>query len=1091
MAVALGMYAALSNLSAQEQQDRGHGAVVIKRSLELIQAADSTQADVLLATIHRSDSLYERAVYIRMQLATYRDQYEKALVFADQGAKLEGNLLSDLLTTRAGLLYDLKRFAACVAACDSLIERFPGRSRGYHLKAMALWELGQREQAVQQLMANAKRFPYHRDTHAMIARKAADQGYVALGALAGTMALVVRYDDPGAEAMLTLVDELLGGSYTGRTDGADFGARDVWTEVEEVIKSKVAMDPRYKVKPDLSFAFCRQSHLLFTELMKMEHAEGSLAAFYAPVVKAIMSNDLFEGYVYSALSSSSLDKVKAMADKNRSKVTDFRSRIASTVENDFVTFPEPGTSEPVYHAYYDDGDLSGHGPLNSAKNGRAGTWTFFHVNGAKSAAGTYLPTGEKTGVWWNWYDTGVPSSQAAYEKGEMTGPFITYHTNGAKRDSCMLRNGNREGRCCAYRPSGGASTCKEAVKNVWSGPVEEFHPSGAIHWRYTLKDEKTDGKVEQFYADGSPQFTGSYALDTRTGTWTEFHPDGKRSEERSFVDGSATGPLTIWHSNGTIRTKGNLNKGSRTGEFMEYDKWGTPRERYNYDDQGRTQGVQESMDDRGHVYMRTEHNRDLLMRYTYYDQANKVLSEGTRSKGKFNLVGYSPEGRLRVKGTYLDEGLKDGKWEYFHPDGTLDSEENMNKGESVGTQKYYGSDGTLQRQFTTYEQNGKTYERYEEYYASGAVKERGYRQDRTYEGVYTKYAPDGTVLSIEHFVDGERSGWQEYYDMSGKLIYTERIENGALVERTSHDEQGLQYEHIRIPGGAFVLETHYPNGKVSLRAELMNGRFHGKVNWYYPNGTPEVTSTFLNDERHGTWTSYHPNGKKRVERNYHMGVMHGAALEWFPSGAKKSEFMYTNGSIEGSSTELHENGKPAFIREYSNGELHGRHISHDSGGTPQMVRFYHKGVLIGHASINADGSYTDTIPADPGVAVLKTTFPSGGPAREMHYRNGDLNGAFKEYHANGKLMEESQWRLDEAVGTTKEYYPSGQLQRETPHVDGLIHGAAITYHENGKVKETITYRYGLKHGPWTMHDSTGKVITTYRARNDDVVQILP
>jgi antitoxin component YwqK of YwqJK toxin-antitoxin module len=1088
--VALGMCAVLSNAWAQEQRDMGHGAAVIKRSLQLIEATDSTQADALLATVHRSDSLYERAVYIRMQLATYRDRYEDALVLAEQGAGLQGALLSDLLTIRAGLLFDLKRFTACVAACDSLIERFPGRARGHHLKALALWELGERGMATQQLMANARRFPYHRDTHAMIARKAADQGYVSLGALAASMALVVRFDDSGAEGMLTLVDELLAGNHQGRADGSDFGDPERWVELDQIIKSKVAMDARYKVKPDLSFAFCRQSHLLFTEVLKMEHEEGTWGAFYLPVVKAIMNNDLFEGYVYSALTSSSLDKVKALGEKNKSKVTEFRSRIATSVEADYVTFPEPGMTEPAYHAYYDDADLSGYGPLNSAKNGRAGTWTFFHANGAKSAAGTYLPTGEKTGVWWNWHDTGVPSSQAAYEKGEMTGPFITYHTNGAMRDSCMLRNGNREGRCCAYRPSGGISTCKEAVKNVWSGPVEEYHPAGAIHWRYTLKDEKTDGKVEQFYTDGSTQFTGSYALDTRTGTWTEYHPDGQRSEERTFVDGAATGPLTIWHGNGTVRTKGNLNKGSRTGEFFEYDKWGTPRERYNYDDQGRTQGIQESMDDRGHVYMRTEHNRDLLMRYTYFDKANKVLSEGTRSKGKFNLVGYSSDGRLRVKGTYLDEGLKDGKWEYFYPDGTLDSEENMDKGSSVGEQKYFGTDGTLTRKFTTYEQNGKTYERYEEYYASGAVKERGYRQDRTYEGVYTKYAPDGTVLSEEYYVDGERSGWQHYYDASGMLVYTERIENGALMERTSHDDKGVKYEHIRVPVGAFVLETHYPSGKVSLRAELMNGRFHGKVTWYYPNGSTEVTANFLDDERHGLWTSFHPNGKKRTELNYRMGTIHGSSQEWHPSGARKSEFNYRNGSIEGTSTELHENGRTAFVRDYSNGVLHGRHISHDVGGTPQMVRFYHKGTLIGHASINADGSFTDTIPADPGVAVLKTTFPSGGPAREMNYRNGDLNGAFKEYHANGKLMEESQWRLDQAEGTTKEYYPSGQLHRATPYVDGLIHGEAITYHENGKVKETITYRHGVKQGAWTLHDSTGKVVTTYKVRNDDVVEMV-
>lgn len=1080
-----------TDISAQEHQDRGHGAATIKTALELVADADTSKADLVLSAVHRSDSLYQSAMLIRAQLASFQGRMEDARTWVEKGLEVEGPLGSDLLTTRAAVLYDLKTYDACINACDSLISRYPGRFRAYHLKVLALWEKGDHKASVEQLINNVKRFPYHRDGHGFLARKAAEQGYTTLATLAGTMALVLNYGDDKAENMLTLVDAVLGGTFEVTGSAQDFGPKDeLQVDLDELVKSRVAMDKRYKLEPDLDYPICRQSHLIFSEITKRSFEPGSIAAFYAPLAKEIITHDHFEGYIYNCLASSSYDKVRASADKNKSKVTAFRTAIATFIEQQYVTFPDEPGGEPLYHGYYDDSDLSGAGPLNAARNGRSGKWTFYHTNGCPSAQGEYLPTGERQGTWLNWYDNGRLSSSAVLERDVMNGPFVNYHPNGLPRDSCVMKNDLRQGTCCSFHPRGGHSACKVAVDNKWNGKVEEFNEAGGLLWRYTLKDEKAEGLAEQFYPDGTKRFTGTFAADKRTGTFIEYHPNGNKSEEYNYVDGLIEGPFTTWHSNGSINEKGSMVSGQRTGEVLEHDKWGTLIERRTYDDQGRLHGAQESMDDHGRIHLRTEYTKGLLTRYTYVDRTGKVLSEGTRSKGKFDMVGHTSEGQLKLRGTYLDEGLKEGTWTYFHPDGTLQSEENFKKGVSVGEQRYYTVDGTLARHFVQYTRNGIDYELFEEFHPSGAVRSTGQRKGKAYEGVYKKLAPDGTVMSIEHYVDDAREGWQEYYDVTGKLLYTERIENGAVVERTSHDEQGKEYERIHVGPGAFVLRTRYPSGGSMMEAQLMNGRFHGPTKWFYPDGKLEVECGYLNDERHGTYTSFHPNGKKRLEQTYRSGMLHGTSTEWFANGTQKSGFVYRDGSLEGTSTELHENGRTAFIRDYSNGELHGKHISHDLSGTAQLVRFYHKGALIGYASVKADGTFTDTIHTEQGVVRIASVFPSGGPARAMEYRNGELHGDFKEYHANGQPMETSSFRNDDPVGEKKEFYDTGKLRRITPYSEGVIHGEVISYHENGKEQERIAYRYGQKHGLWTILDAAGGRTAAYRMRNNDVVEIL-
>jgi uncharacterized protein len=1087
----LGALGVAALLNAQTKADLGHGQATMSEASSLVEKEKGDEALGKLATIHRSDSLYERSLMQRVQILLDQEAYSSVEKLCMEGMREGGQLSAAFMVIRVAVLLDMDRDAEALAAADSAIAVLPGNFRSHHLKTMAYVGLKDTKKALEQAMWNARHFPYQRDAHMTLGTIAQGEGHTAQAALALMMAQLVRFEDATAEKLLTYYDGILGGTVAPESEGYDMSVTgDELEDLDLLIRSKVAMDRKYKVKPDLDYPMCRQSHLLLKSIAdKKGKLNGFYTAFYGPMAKAIIEQGRFEAFVYHCLTASSSREVNGIAEKNRSKVIEFRTWLATVMQEHYLFFPETEGGPELLHHYNDSDDLFGFGTSDRKSGTNTGEWTIYHTNGRVSAVGSFDSNGERTGKWMHWAFDGTLDSEGNYKNGEVDGAIVNYHRTGCVMDSTNVRMGKRQGLGCSFYSLGGRRSCKFAKDDAWTGAATEYFPSGAVEWSYELVNGNTEGMATQKFADGTLRFTGDFKADMRTGTFVEYHPNGQKSEEYTYVAGKSDGPFKEWHPNGQLMLEGSMKGGAPIGERRRYDEWGMLRLIDRFGDGGKLQGLREEFNADGTRTLDMEYTRDLLTRYRYYATDGSVLGEGTRSKGKFQLKGYHPHGQLRVEGTYLDEGAKDGVWKYYYADGTLDSEEIYAKGKITGVQKYHREDGTLSRQDETYKREGNDYRSFTRYYRSGQVREQGQMKGETTEGVVRRFNPDGTLVSIEYYKDGSRDGWQEFFDALGKRVYAERYLDGAIAERVSCDEEGMAYERIVVKPGAFELVTHYPKGGVMARLQMMNGYLHGKATWLYPDGSLEVEGNFLNGDRHGKWAYMHPNGKKRLEEEYNMGKQKGTARKWFMDGTPENEFPYVDGQRHGTGREFHMNGKIAFLREYAYGVPHGRLISYTHDGVPQMVRFYNKGDLVAYGSPAADGSVKDTIALKPGVMQLETHFPNGTRARKMTYRNGEIDGEFKEYHANGQLMEESTQRSGEVEGTSTEYHPNGKVHETMPYVDGYLHGERVIYWDNGLARERINYVNGERHGVWTVHDRTGKVVARYRMRNDDVVEM--
>lgn len=1075
----------------QESFDRSHGHRIIEQAAELIDQEKHDDAIQLLSAVHRSDSLYERSLLQSARAKSLKNDMAGAEADCLKGIALNGEFSGPFAIMRAAVLLDLKRYEDAVRACDSVIALHPGNFRIRHLKALSLAGGGDRKAALALAMDNARRFPYQRDAHALLGAIAQSEDRLSEAALAYMMAMIVRFDDRMAEQLLIAYDKCLGLSTEPSREGYDLTATgDDLDEITQLIKSKLAMDKKYKVKPDLTYPTCRQSHLLLNAISERKVAKpGFYERFYGPMAKAIMAQDRFEGYVYHCLSPSSVADVQAHATKNRSKVIEFRKWVTSVLDEHYASFPETENGEPLLHVYNNAGDLLAMGKGNLKTGLKSGEWTIYGDNGRISGRGTFNTNGEREGKWTHWQPNGRLESEGEQRNGQLNNAVLNYFDNGNLEDSTAFRNGRRHGPGCTYFRMGGRHLCRTAADGVWNGPVTEWHRAGQLAWEYALKEDKVDGAVKQLWPDGSTQYTGTFKDGNREGLHVEHHANGQRAEETTYAAGKGEGPFKAWHPNGQLAREGTLKAGLLYGERRFYDEWGTLRQIDRFGDNGKLQGLREEFARNGSKQTEFEYRNDLLVRYAYFDPNGKLIGEGSRSKGKFKLKGFSADGSLRVEGVYLDEGAKDGEWKYYQPDGTLDAEESYVEGKSTGTHRYYDAGGFLDQTEEWFERDGTELKILTKHYRNKQVREIATMKDGQADGVVRRYTHDGKVKSIEYFADGEREGWQEYYDPMGTIEYAERIDGGAVAERVMYDEQGREYERIAVKPGAFTMIGHFPSGKEMMRLSMMNGAYHGTSAWYYPDGSKEIETPYLNGLRHGNQVALHPNGKKRSEAGFVLGREEGIHRSWYTDGTLRLESMYKDGHREGVSTEFHPNGKPAITRTYMYGELHGPTVSFSLDGTPQMVRFYHKSKLVAYGSANADGTAKDSIPLGFGVVLLETSFPSGKPARRMTYRNEEIDGEFVEHHPNGQVMERQNYIAGLADGTNTSYYPDGKVMETATYTDGLLHGERVQYWDNGQVRERAQYVHGVLHGEWTLHDRTGKRVAKYRVRNDDVVEI--
>ena len=89
--------------------------------------------------------------------------------------------------------------------------------------------------------------------------------------------------------------------------------------------------------------------------------------------------------------------------------------------------------------------------------------------------------------------------------------------------------------------------------------------------------------------------------------------------------------------------------------------------------------------------------------------------------------------------------------------------------------------------------------------------------------------------------------------------------------------------------------------------------------------------------------------------------------------------------------------------------------------------------------------------------VQKNYHVNGQVQLEQQYKNNKQDGYVREYYPNGKLAFVQGMKDGKINGDVKAYYESGNLKGQVRYIDNVQDGISKEYYLNGQIKEEVVY----------------------------------
>lgn len=106
----------------------------------------------------------------------------------------------------------------------------------------------------------------------------------------------------------------------------------------------------------------------------------------------------------------------------------------------------------------------------------------------------------------------------------------------------------------------------------------------------------------------------------------------------------------------------------------------------------------------------------------------------------------------------------------------------------------------------------------------------------------------------------------------------------------------------------------------------------------------------------------------------------------------------------------------------------------------------------------------------------------GYPAKIVSYVNGVYNGPFFEFDGFGQMALSANYKNNKLHGTVAKFL-NGNLAQESNYKEGILDGVYKEFHRSGSIQKEINYKNGKLDGPFRYYDENGKVNLQYNYKN--------
>ncbi|MEN8248068.1 MAG: hypothetical protein ABFS32_03995 [Bacteroidota bacterium] len=959
------------------------------------------------------------------------------------------------------------------------LELYPHNSTFVYNVGLTHYREEQYSKAIPYLQQSLKFNPYYSQSHMLLGYISMLQGHRTKALLSYYMYLAIN---PGNNGVLVFLENLVSdnikkeGSIKPVTDNTYFERYD------EILRSKAALDDRFKQQVDFNANIVKQTELLFSLLKHQPNTTDFWMDYYVPIYEKLHNEQLGHAFTYFILTSTKDESVKTWLSKHEKEKSSWISQATSILnKNRSINNVEvKGVKDDYGCWYFNSNALSAIGNQIDDDT-RTGPWIFFNEANQADALGEYNNKGEKIGTWHYYHANGrLRLVEEFSDDGEFLLSGEYYHENGELSIVVNYQENEVEGNLEYYF---NCDQLKEAIPyelGIKKGKARYYYETGELHADYFHKEDLLEDKFTYYYKNGQTNVQYTYVEDHLSGPYISYYSDGQENEIGQYEADSISGEWIGYHPRGVMSYKGTLINGNRDGEWINYYDNGKQSEVLIYNN-GELNGECQYFNEKGSLVRKETYDEGKFIGSVFYNLLGETIYESFNKEGNMAFKSYFVTGQLRQEGT-VKNGKLEGAYKQYYSNGNLNYESTMVEGKLTGPYKEYYPTGQIGA-LCTYKA-GELDGYYKSFYKNGNPKQEGWYVNGDLEQEWKTYHPDGTLNEEQYYISGKTHGNLKVYAAGNKIDNIYKYDRDKFVGLQQFDSTGnVYYEYDlgsgnglkiqkTVKGDTIAIATVkcgevvsdvrdlYPGGALNSKIEMKNSENNGKVLAYTIEGKPYMKGAFVDNERQGHWQWFHSNGNIEIDNNYNKDELDGERKVYYYNGKLESVALYDNGTKSGP------------IKYY------------DHYGNLQMIKLYDK--ELGFVAY-IDSQSKDTIAfKEKGEFSLKSYFSNGKIAVEQEYLDGKLHGTATYYDLNGKRNSVIDYKYGDNHGKWIEYYPNGNVYVERHYIDDQENGNRKEYYENGKPRRTTPYVHDDKHGTEIIYYPSGKVKLKTTYWNDEI-----
>ena len=211
----------------------------------------------------------------------------------------------------------------------------------------------------------------------------------------------------------------------------------------------------------------------------------------------------------------------------------------------------------------------------------------------------------------------------------------------------------------------------------------------------------------------------------------------------------------------------------------------------------------------------------------------------------------------------------------------------------------------------------------------------------------------------------------------------------------------------------------------------------------------QINKTDQQGRKQGEWVKNHP-GKRSIlyKGQFVNDVPVGTFTYYYPSSKVKAIIKHDQASKTSVGYFYHDNGELMTYGKYKNFKKDSLWYNFDPSGRISFTEMFKEDSLHGKKTVYF---ISDNI-NDKSERI----------SRILHYKNGKLDGEYKEWFDFGGSRAVGQYKDNKKVGLWEDFQASGKIMTRTRYKNGVRHGWCFAYDASGVETNKSYYFHGNK-----------------------------